>query len=165
MMKAFLAKSSEIVYMFHLLALTSFLIMENPRMSYSAEEKTQIVLSILTRKSNIQSIAKQKGIAPTLISLWKKQALDAMEARFQPQPKGRRKVMVELQPVVSKEVRVSRNEARSAKIKAAHLENSLRDTREKLARAEAQLQEFAQAMGFKLVKARKPRKPRKARQA
>ncbi len=136
--------------------------MENSRTFYSPEEKTEMILSILSKKSNIQKIAREKGIAPTLISLWKKQALDAISARFQPQPKGRRKSVPEVAPSTEAEVKSARNEARAAKIKASHLENSLTDSREKLSRVEEQLKGLAAAMGCELVKARKPRKPRKA---
>ncbi len=135
--------------------------MENTRTSYTAEEKMQIILSILTKKTSIQKVAKEKGIAPTLISLWKKQAVDAIEARFQPQPKGRRKSVPEVSPAAGQEVKASRNAARSAKIKASHLEKSLRETREKLARVEGHLQALAAEFGCKLVKERKPRKSRK----
>ncbi len=138
--------------------------MAHTRTSYSPEEKMDIILSILSRKSTIQKISEEKGIAATLISLWKKQALEAVEARFQAQPKGRPRVVREARPSCSAEqVKAARNEMRAAKIKASHLENSLRDAREKLARFEAQLAALASAMGCKVVKeasARKTRKPR-----
>ncbi len=126
----------------------------------------EIVLSILSKKSNIQKISKQKGIAATLISLWKKQALDAMAARLQPQPKGRRKVVAEVATTASSaDLKAARNEARNAKIRAAHLEHSLREAREKLAGVEAQLQSLAAIMGCTVAKERKTRSPRKARKA
>ncbi len=136
--------------------------MENTRTSYTAEEKTKIVLSILAKKASIQKVAQEKGIAPTLISLWKKQALEAVEARFQPQPKGRKKAAPAAPAKVSKAAKAVRNEARAAKIKAAHLENSLRDARGKLAALEQQVQALAAGLGCKLVKERTPRRPRKA---
>ena len=42
------------------------------RTPYSAEEKAEIILAVLTRKTTIQKIAKEKNIAATLVSLWKK---------------------------------------------------------------------------------------------
>ncbi len=125
----------------------------------------QIILGILSKKTSIQKVAQEKGIAPTLISLWKKQALDAVQARFEPQPKGRRKSTPELAPSVEKDMKATRNEARSAKIKASHLELSLRDAREKLAAIEAQVQTLAACLGRKLVKERRPRQGRKSRKA
>ncbi len=139
--------------------------MENSRTSYSTEEKMEMILSILSKKSSIQKIAKEKGIAATLISLWKKQALEAMEARFRPQPKGRPKSTPEVPAEANDAMKKARNEARSAKIKAAHLEISLRETREKLAAMEAQLQSLAAIVGCKVVKEVKPRGPRKPRKA
>ncbi len=135
--------------------------MENTRATYSSKEKMEIVLSILSKKSNIQKIAKEKGIAATLISLWKRQALEAMEARFQPQPKGRRKSVPVPAPQVEAEVKVARNEARAAKIRAAHLETSLRETRAKLAAVQESLAPVATAFGCKLERVRKTRGPRK----
>ncbi len=135
--------------------------MDTNRTSYTAEEKMQIILGILTKKTSIQKVAQEKGIAPTLISLWKKQALEAVESRFQPQPKGRKKGAAA--PVAEgAALKAARNETRAAKIRASHLEKSLRETREKLAGIEAQLQTLASGFGCKLVKERKPRKARKA---
>ncbi len=139
--------------------------MENTRTSYKPEEKMEIILSILSKKANIQKISKEKGIAATLISLWKKQALDAVEARFHPQPRGRRKAEPAVAPDAEAELKAARNEARNAKIKAAHLENSLREAREKLAKVETQLQALAAVVGCTVEKARAPRKPRASRKA
>ncbi len=139
--------------------------MEHSRTSYSTEEKMEMILNIISKKTTIQKVAKEKGIAATLISLWKKQALDAMEARFRPQPKGRPKATAAVAAAPMDELKAARNEARSAKIKAAHLEISLRETREKLARVEEQLQAFAAIVGCTVVKVRKPRAPRKPRKA
>ncbi len=140
--------------------------MENTRTTYSPEEKMEIVLAILTKKTTIQQVSQSRGIAPTLISLWKKQALEAMSARLQPQPKGRRKKLVpEVGVSADAEVKSARNEARAAKIRAAHLENSLRETRDKLAKMEAQLVPLAALVGCVLMKERKPRAPRKPRKA
>ena len=47
------------------------------RASYTPEEKLEIIKAIFSKKAKIQDVAKKKGIAPTLISLWKKQAEDA----------------------------------------------------------------------------------------
>ncbi len=137
--------------------------METTRTSYTMEEKKEMILSILSKETTIQQLAQEKGIAATLISLWKKQALEAMEARFRPQPKGRPKAAPTAAPTA--EMKATRNEARSAKIKAKHLENSLHDAREKLAAMEAQLQAMASIMGCTVEKVRKPRAPRKPRKA
>jgi transposase-like protein len=130
------------------------------RASYSTEEKLAIVREVLSRKSSIQKIAKEKGIAPTLISLWKKQAEDAMFERFQPRPKGRRKVEKKEEPA-SPQIRAAKNEARKVKIKAAHLESSLKDAKSRISELEQQISALVATLGFKLVKMRKPRKPRK----
>ncbi len=137
--------------------------MDKNRTSYTAGEKRQIILAILAKKTTIQKVAKEKGIAPTLISLWKKQALDAIDSRFQPQPKGRKKGAAA--PAAEGGLKSARNETRAAKIRASHLENSLRDAREKLAALENQLQAVASTLGCTLAKERKPRKPRKAKKA
>ncbi len=139
--------------------------METTRTSYSMEEKKEMIIDILSRKTTIQKLSREKGIAATLISLWKKQAMEAMEARFRPQPKGRPKNAPEPVSSVMTAAKESRNAARSAKIKAKHLEKSLHDTREKLAHVEEQLQALAATLGYTLVKERKQRKPRKPRKA
>ncbi len=135
--------------------------MEHTRTSYSAQEKTEIILQILSKKTSIQKVAKEKGIAATLISLWKKQALDAIEERFQARPKGRPKMVREEAPA-TEQLKTARKETRGARIKAAHLETSLREARAKLAALEEQLKPFVGGLGYKLVKEKAPRKPRKA---
>lgn len=120
----------------------------------------QIIRSIFSRKTTIQKVSKEKGIAPTLISLWKKQAEEAMLARFQPQPKGRKKAAQAVADPAPTGVRSLKNEARKAKIKAAHLEMSVKDAKARFSALEAPVAELAATMGFKLVKARRPRKPR-----
>ena len=52
------------------------------RTPYTPQEKAEIVLAVLTRKTTIQKIAKERNIAATLVSLWKKQAEDAIHERF-----------------------------------------------------------------------------------
>lgn len=131
------------------------------RTTYTPEDKLKIIRDVLSRKTSIQKVAKEKNIAPTLISLWKKQADDAMKSRFQPQPKGRRKAVAASAPVAA-DVRVLKNEARKAKIKAAHLEASLKEARSRAAKLEEQVATLAAALGYKLVKARRPRRSRKA---
>lgn len=130
------------------------------RASYTPEEKLKIIKAIFSKKVSIQTIAKEKGIAPTLISLWKKQAEDAMEARFQPQPKGRRKSAPVAVP--GEGDRAIKNDARKAKIKAAHLEASLRDMKARCAKLEEQVAAMAANFGCRLVKVRTPRKGGKA---
>lgn len=130
------------------------------RASYTPEEKLEIIKAIFSKKAKIQDVAKKKGIAPTLISLWKKQAEDAMVARFQPQPKGRRKSVPTV--VAGDNDKELKNDARKAKIKAAHLEASLRDTKARCARLEEQLSTLAATLGYRMVKVRNPRKGKKA---
>ncbi len=127
------------------------------RASYTPEDKLDIVLAVFSKKTTIQKVAKEKGIAPTLISLWKKQAEDAMMARFQPQPKGRRKSKPEEAPVTP-ESRSLKNDARKAKIKAAHLEASLKETKARCARLEEQVGALVTTLGCRMVKVRTPRK-------
>ena len=131
------------------------------RASYTPEEKLQIIKAIFAKKVSIQDIAREKGIAPTLISLWKKQAEDAMEARFQPQPKGRRKSVPAVAAPCEGE-RVLKNDARKAKIKAAHLEASLRETKARCAKLEEQVAALVATFGCRMVKLRNPRKGRDA---
>lgn len=127
------------------------------RASYTPEEKLKIVRDVLSKKTTIQKVAKEKKIAPTLISLWKKQAEDAMMARFQPQPKGRRKSTPAVAPADA-DSRSLKNEARKAKIKAAHLEASLKEVKNRLSRYEEQVDRLVAALGCKMVKVRAPRK-------
>lgn len=130
------------------------------RTTYSPEEKLKIIRDVFSRKATIQKIAKEKNISPTLISLWKKQADEAMADRFRPQPKGRRKTHAP-KVVAQADVRALKNEARKAKIKAAHLEASLKEVRSRAAGLEKQVAALVATMGFKLVKARR-RRNRKA---
>ena len=127
------------------------------RASYTPEDKLDIVLAVFSKKTTIQKVAKEKGIAPTLISLWKKQAEDAMMARFQPQPKGRRKSKPEEAPVTPESSSL-KNDARKAKIKAAHLEASLQETKARCARLEEQVGALVTTLGCRMVKVRTPRK-------
>lgn len=138
----------------------SLFFMKN-RASYTAQEKLAIVKKVLSRKHSIQDVAKEKGIAATLISLWKKQAEEAMAARFEPQPKGRRKAVKPAEETAA-DTKSLKNEARKAKIKAAHLDASLKEAKKRVSVLEQQLASLCQALGYKLVKARKPRKSRKA---
>lgn len=153
MIHSFLAKRRKNVYTF---PSVNSLIMKT-RASYTAEEKLKIIRAILTKKTSIQKVAKEKGIAPTLISLWKKQAENAMLARFQPQPKGRKKVVPAVVTTPA-DLRALRNETRKAKIKAAHLETSLKEARTRLAQVEDMLRAMVESSGYKLVKARRPRR-------
>jgi len=153
MIHSFLAKRRKNVYTFP--SVNSFIM--KTRASYTAEEKLKIIRAILTRKTSIQKVAREKGIAPTLISLWKKQAENAMLARFQPQPKGRKKVVPAVVTTPA-DLRALRNETRKAKIKAAHLESSLKDARARLAQVEDMLRTMVEAAGYKLVKIRRSRR-------
>lgn len=119
----------------------------------------RIILDVMARKMSIQNLSKEKNIAPTLISLWKKQAEDAILERFKARTRGRRPKAVE-ETSKMPEVRTLRNEARKARIKAAHLETSLKDCKAKLAATEEKLSDLAGAMGYKVV--RNTKRKRKA---
>lgn len=118
--------------------------------SYTPEEKKQIVLDVLSRKTTIQKIAAKKNIAPTLISLWKKQAEDAVYARFQPQPRGRRKAVAvaAVQPKAS--MTELRAELRKTRTKLTRTENALKAARERLEGLESGVKGMAEVMGCKL---------------
>lgn len=130
------------------------------RASYTPEEKLTIVKDVFSRKKTIQHIAKEKGIAPTLISLWKKQAEDAMAERFSSRSKGTRKAEPGSGANAAASKRI-KNEARKAKLRAAHLEVSLKDAKKRLSVMEAQLTELLAAVGYKMVKVRRPRQNKK----
>lgn len=127
------------------------------RTPYSAEEKSEIILAVMNRKTTIQKIAKEKGIAPTLVSLWKKQAEDAIKERFASTRPGRRKVEPTADDV-KEGLRASRVEARTAKTRATRLETSLKNTKARVAALEAGVRELAAVMGCKLVKETRPRR-------
>lgn len=139
-----------------------FIHMAKQHNSYTPEEKTQIILDILTRKTTIQKIAAQKNIAPTLVSLWKKQAEDAIAARFQPQPRGRRKSATPKVAEPKAEVRTLKAELRKARTKATRMENSLKAAKAQIATLEGGVNALATAMGCKLRKVHAPRRARKA---
>lgn len=123
--------------------------------TYTAEEKTKIILDILSRKTSIQKVSKEKSIAPTLVSLWKKQAEDAIAARFQPQPRGRRK---SAEPKVAEPkavVREMKAELRKARTKATRTETSLKNAKAQIAVLESGVNALAEAMGCTLRKAAK----------
>lgn len=127
------------------------------RTPYAPEEKAEIILSVLTRKTTIQKVAKEKGIAATLVSLWKKQAEDAILARFADSKPGRRKVEATADDVKG-ELRAARIEARTAKTRATRLEASLKTAKARIAALENGVREQAATMGCKLVKATRPRR-------
>ena len=118
-------------------------------------------MSILTKKTTIQNIAKEKNVAPTLVSLWKKQAEDAIFARFQPQPRGRRKATASKAEAKSS-IQSSRMEARKAKTRAKRLEAKLKESRERVEVLETGLRKLVEELGFRMVKARRPRRAKKA---
>lgn len=127
------------------------------RTPYSAEEKTEIILAVLTRKTTIQKIAKEKNIAATLVSLWKKQAEDAILDRFASTRPGRRKVEVTPDDI-KEELRKARIEARTAKTRATRLETALKNAKARVAALEGGVRDLAAVMGSKLVKAVRPRR-------
>ena len=118
--------------------------------SYTPEEKKQIILDVLSRKATIQKIAAQKNIAPTLISLWKKQAEDAVYARFQPQPRGRRKAVAVTTAQPKASTMELRAELRKTRTKLTRTENALKAARERLEGLESGLKGMAEVMGCKL---------------
>ncbi len=127
------------------------------RTPYTAEEKTEIILAVMNRKTTIQKIAKEKNIAPTLVSLWKKQAEDAILERFASTRPGRRKTEVTPDDVKD-ELRKARIEARTAKTRATRLEAALKNAKSRVAALESGVRDFAAVMGCKLVKAVRPRR-------
>ena len=127
--------------------------------TYTPEEKTNMIIAVLSRKTTIQKLSAEKGIAATLISLWKKQAEDAIAARFQPQPRGRRK---SVEPVEKADVRKLKGELRKAKTRATRGETALKKAKERIATLESGVTALASAMGCKLSRARKPRRSKKA---
>lgn len=129
--------------------------------TYTAEEKTKIILDILSRKSSIQKIAKEKNVAPTLVSLWKKQAEDAIVARFQPQPRGRRKSVTPKVAEPKAAVREMKAELRKARAKATRTETALKNAKAQLAVLEGGVNALADAMGCTLRKVSKKGKKAK----
>ena len=127
------------------------------RTSYTPEEKAEIILAVMNRKTTIQKIANQKGIAPTLVSLWKKQAEDAILERFVGTRPGRRKAEVSPDEVKG-ELRGARIDARTAKTRATRLEASLKAAKARIAVLEEGVRGMAAEMGCKLVKATRPRR-------
>lgn len=127
------------------------------RTTYTPEEKVEIILAVMNRKTTIQKIANEKGIAPTLVSLWKKQAEDAILERFVGTRPGRRKVEASPEEVKG-ELRTARIEARTAKTRATRLESALKAARTRIAVLESGVRGMAAEMGCKLVKATRPRR-------
>lgn len=127
------------------------------RTSYTPEEKTEIILAVMNRKTTIQKIAKEKGIAPTLVSLWKKQAEDAIMERFVGTRPGRRKMEVTPDDV-KEELRKARIEARTSKTRATRLEAAVKAAKARIAVLESGVRGMAAEMGCKLVKATRPRR-------
>ena len=126
------------------------------RTSYTPEEKAEIILAVMSRKTTIQKIAKEKNIAATLVSLWKKQAEDAILERFASSRPGRRKAEVTPDDMKD-ELRKSRIAARTAKTRATRLEAALKNAKARIAELEGGARSLAAVMGCKLVKAKRPR--------
>ena len=127
------------------------------RVIYSAEEMAEIILAVMNRKTTIQKIAEEKKIAPTLVSLWKKQAEDAVRERFASTRPGRRKVEVTTDDI-KEELRAARIEARTSKTRATRLEASLNNMKARVAVLESGVREMAAAMGCKLTKSARLRR-------
>lgn len=121
------------------------------RTAYSPEEKTEIVLAVMSRKVKIQNIAKEKNIAATLVSLWKKQAEEAILERFSATRPGRRKIEPSADEMKG-EVRTARLAARTAKTRASRLEASLKAARARIATLKNAIQELAELAGCKSPK-------------
>lgn len=133
--------------------------MAKSRTTYTPEEKKDMILAVMARKTTIQKLSAEKGIAATLISLWKKQAEDAISARFQPQPRGRRKAAMKL---VSTDARGLKSELRKAKTRATRTETALKKSKERIAALESGVSALAASMGCKLTRTRSPRRAKKA---
>lgn len=131
--------------------------------TYTAKEKAEIVLRILQkgRDNTIQKVAAEKNIVPTLISLWKKQAEEAILKRFENATPGRRKSM-EPKASVKEEARTSKAELRRVRTRATKAENKLKEVSERLTVLEQGVNAMSEAMGCKLVKKRARRASRKA---
>ena len=127
------------------------------RTSYSPEEKAAIILAVMSRKTTIQKIAKEKNIAPTLVSLWKKQAEDAVLERFVGTRPGRRKVEVSAEDIKG-ELKAARLAARTAKTRATRLESALKTAKARVAALESGIKGLAAEMGCKMVKSARPRR-------
>ena len=121
--------------------------------TYTAKEKAEIVLRILQkgRDNTIQKVAAEKNIVPTLISLWKKQAEEAVLERFSATRPGRRKIEPSADEMKG-DVRTARLAARSAKTRASRLEASLKAARARIATLENAIQELAELAGCKSPK-------------
>lgn len=124
--------------------------MRKPRTTYSADQKLSIVLSVLSRKCSIQKAAKEHNIAPTMISLWKKQAEEAMRERFQSRPKGRRP-----EAGSQEKIRQWKEEVRNANSKAKALELSLREVQSLMEEIQSQLADVVGSMNCQLGKLRR----------
>lgn len=131
--------------------------------TYTAKEKAEIVLRVMQkgRDNTIQKVAAEKNIVPTLISLWKKQAEDAILSRFENATPGRRK-STEPKAAAKEEARATKAELRRARTRATKAENKLRDVTERLTVLEQGVNAMSAAMGCKLVKKRAKRGSRKA---
>lgn len=127
------------------------------RASYTPEEKVEIILSVMSRKTTIQKIAKEKNVAPTLVSLWKKQAEDAILERFVGTRPGRRKIEVSPEDMKGN-LRKARIEARTAKTRATRLESALKNAKERVAALESGVRAMAASMGCKLAKSERARR-------
>lgn len=114
--------------------------------TYTTEHKKDIILSVLARKTTIQKVAAQEGIAPTLVSLWKKQAEDAIEERFKPQPRGRRKAE-DCPETAAEELQKLRKELRKAQNKIDRLETTLQRESQRMREFNALIESW----GFRLV--------------
>lgn len=131
--------------------------------TYTAKEKAEIVLRVMQkgRDNTIQKVAAEKNIVPTLISLWKKQAEEAILSRFENATPGRRK-STEPKTAAKEEARATKAELRRARTRATKAENKLRDVTERLTVLEQGVNAMSAAMGCKLVKKRAKRGSRKA---
>lgn len=127
------------------------------RASYTPEEKVEIILAVMSRKTTIQKIAKEKNVAPTLVSLWKKQAEDAILERFVGTRPGRRKIEVSPEDMKGN-LRKARIEARTAKTRATRLESALKNAKERVAALESGVRAMAASMGCKLAKSERARR-------
>ena len=127
------------------------------RTSYTPEEKAEIILAVLKGKTTIQKIADKRKIAATLVSLWKKQAEEAVLERFRSKRPGRRKAEVSVDDIKG-DIRSARIQARTAKTRATRLESSLKAARARVAELEKAIQNLAELAGCKTKKSARSRR-------
>ena len=59
------------------------------RSNYTARQKTEIVLSVLTKQVTIAEVCRRHGITETTFNRWREQALEGMEHGLKEQERTR----------------------------------------------------------------------------